>query len=723
MQNKQFKYYLRKKISAGVYEYYYINSGAVAITPTITEIDFAPKGWSESLLEWERGFDWFGVFTNMSNPFDFVRDGGEILRDIYYTTGVNGNCELYIEKLNDSTQLYDLYYRGELDFSQIEDNTPYVKINVMDGSYMEKLKARKDTTYEVSIDSDPDYFYIKMDGITLTSTLNYTTIIEPTTYPAPLYKLDFYQTIQPTVAYIDGDNSALVGNPETQNSDIQELVLSQANWAMDTFLFTSYRDSDVIADFDFQIAISNNPIGLPNSQDPIKIQVVLYKVSNLGKTINPPAHIFETAAFKNHSTGTTVYNVIDTSAQFSISKREKLGLGIRVLLASGYPTGYGQEWQVGINEGTFTLNFETRLQETYIKALPPENVFDTLVDEISDNEVLKSSTPLVTNKSYAITSGDALRGLTGALIKTNFSNFYTSYNAILNLATYYNKNTNTHLITDKSDVLDGATLVYDIGEVSEFTIKPLTAEMPSSLLLGYPEIRIEGLNGKEAFNNTFEWTTPITRVKTQKDLRCIYIADPFEIELHRANLEGKTTTNSDADNDVFIIHTEAAAAGTYLGKDYYNLYRDATMTINGLLFPDDMFNIELSPKRNMLRNGSYIHSLLHLMDSDYIKFQTSDRNQNLQTILGAVTTTENEDVLISNLDAALFLPIVAEFKCKNPVNIQALLGANPYGYMTLTWKGNQYEVFLLKSSEMPATKASQTIRGILTPNNTLSNLI
>ena len=724
MQNKQFKYYLRKKISAGVYEYYYLNAGVLASQVSPIEIGHSPAGWDEQSLEWKRGLEWFGVFTNMTTPLRFNSDGAKILRSIYYTEGIEGNCELYIEKLNDSTQLYELYYRGELDFSKILDEDNYVSANVMDGSYMESLKSRESTTYELDIDGHPDFFYIRMDGITLKSRIEYITINEPAgTFPTSMFNnVWFNDAIGPTISMVREDASAVVGVPYTQSFTQTSFVSGNFYPNPDrTYFFICHNDSTYDMDIDFRVALRNQGVGpTASSQDPIKLEI---RKVLLGTNATLPFStvIYTTPTFQASNGSTTIYNINLSFTGVAISKGDRIGLVMNVITAAGIMSN-AQEYDIAIEAGTIDMEFATRIPETYIKALNPEVVFDNLVDEISNNEVSKSAAPLVTNKSYAITSGDAIRGIP-ALLKTSFADFFNSYNPIINLGTYYDKTANTHYITDKSDLFDSGTLIYDIGEVSNLTVKPLTEEIPSGMLIGYPEIKVEGLNGNQAFNDKMELTTPVTRVKNEVDYRGGYIADPFEIELYRANLEGKTTTSGEVDNNIFLIHIESASAGTHDGVPYYDLYRDPAMVITGILFPDEMFNIELSPKRNMLRSGSYYHSLLHLMESDYIKFQSSDRNKSLSTTLGAVTITESANVLISDLDAALFLPIIFEFDCVNPVNVQSLLDANPYGYMTFDWKGNQYEGFLMESSENPARRPSQRIKLLATPNNTLSNLI
>ena len=69
----------------------------------------------------------------------------------------------------------------------------------------------------------------------------------------------------------------------------------------------------------------------------------------------------------------------------------------------------------------------------------------------------------------------------------------------------------------------------------------------------------------------------------------------------------------------------------------------------GLLEPDSVYNLGLSPKRCLLNNGAYIRSVLR---NGNLKFTTSSKNK--EVVSGGVT--EKEDVVIITLDSPFFKP-------------------------------------------------------------------
>ena len=90
MQVDNFKFYIRGwDVGTASYFYYYVDSiGDVLTTFTKTPINFAPKGWKEMKLKWERGYTYDGIFTNYPIPFDFTQDVAIIFPCLYYTLGI-----------------------------------------------------------------------------------------------------------------------------------------------------------------------------------------------------------------------------------------------------------------------------------------------------------------------------------------------------------------------------------------------------------------------------------------------------------------------------------------------------------------------------------------------------------------------------------------------------------------------------------------------------------
>jgi hypothetical protein len=76
--------------------------------------------------------------------------------------------------------------------------------------------------------------------------------------------------------------------------------------------------------------------------------------------------------------------------------------------------------------------------------------------------------------------------------------------------------------------------------------------------VGHREQTSDDVNGKFGFNGYQVYTSPYQRGSKELDLQSPYKADPYEIELTRINFDGRTTTDSQSDNDVFVIDVNQA---------------------------------------------------------------------------------------------------------------------------------------------------------------------
>src|SRR5690625_1747173 len=82
---------------------------------------FAPIGWDENTIQWERSDLYYGLMRSFSFPIKFVEDGAFLLRRKLYNGNIEGYALLRIEILNRDTWGYELLYEGEIDFSTVID--------------------------------------------------------------------------------------------------------------------------------------------------------------------------------------------------------------------------------------------------------------------------------------------------------------------------------------------------------------------------------------------------------------------------------------------------------------------------------------------------------------------------------------------------------------------------------------------------------------------------
>ena len=150
-QPKTFRFYLRYNDS-GTYKYYYVSGGSVLTTTTQTQLSRAPLGWKDCEVGWERGFTYFGLFTNYTTPLKFIKDGAMILRSRSYVVGggIESKLELFVEKFNPSTYAYETFFTGDLDMSQSVDEFNYVTANIMESGFDYKIKNQRKSAKKIN---------------------------------------------------------------------------------------------------------------------------------------------------------------------------------------------------------------------------------------------------------------------------------------------------------------------------------------------------------------------------------------------------------------------------------------------------------------------------------------------------------------------------------------------------------------------------------------------
>src|SRR6202008_1524349 len=99
---------------------------------------------------------------NYTLPYKYTFEAAKILRFVYYTYGPEKGCQLYVEILNHTTQLYSAYYTGDIDFTTANDQRDFFSVGVKETGVAASIKANEDVIYEVPI-TTPDKIIIDID--------------------------------------------------------------------------------------------------------------------------------------------------------------------------------------------------------------------------------------------------------------------------------------------------------------------------------------------------------------------------------------------------------------------------------------------------------------------------------------------------------------------------------------------------------------------------------
>jgi hypothetical protein len=407
----------------------------------------------------------------------------------------------------------------------------------------------------------------------------------------------------------------------------------------------------------------------------------------------------------------------------------------------------------------YSLELEAQFQnfvpDTYVPVIPAGRVIEQLMDKMTNSGPTTADVNVLdtTYRRIHITSGDALRRLTNSQVKLSFNKTYRSLDCHLDLRMGYDKTADELTIDEKETAYDNATQIIDLGEVATLEVEPLKELNFSTLKIGSPNNIYDEINGKEEFNVTSEFSSPLQKIIATRDMVSDIRADMFGIVMSIANLTDKQQADSDSDNDAFFIDVDIdSVAGTFdlngTPTNYYDLYRtpingtagasffeiqNLFLDVNGTFSNEDkVFNIFFQPKRMLYRNGRFLRSIFFHQGGEDLKLITTGKNTagNVRMIVseGATPTVYDEGVneTINDLAAAstaYFAPFLFKVTAKTPANLLSIITTDPYGFVAFRWLGTSYYGFILQMSEKVAELQPGKFELIAMADTDFSNLV
>ena len=376
-------------------------------------------------------------------------------------------------------------------------------------------------------------------------------------------------------------------------------------------------------------------------------------------------------------------------------------------------------------------------------------------------------------QNILITCGNSLRDISGIdYLNTSMDEIFKSLGNIFSLGLGIETDTygvNYIRIEGLNYFFQNDTLILDLGsDVYGLEIKPLTTNNGNSIKTGYKKRPDNADYGYDSPMVETDFKVPVTRLKGELDYTVQATVDPYEIETARAEQNAKDQSSANSDNGTFLIHLSTTYVTginiinpikanvdpqpvmyvpKVLGLSVQNTDPITAPYSVGLLFPDTMYNIALSPARNLLRNGSLLHSIFDGLDSLHLSFIKQYQmmfNQyqedyvpqlypSITTNIGSGAVTEAADLAISNLGSSwgiasptpnkLFRPFLIKITTKQDVNLYSIMntftsGTNPYGYIQFTVDGNVYRGFIYDVEQKVGNQAATTFTLLSCPDQT-----
>lgn len=637
----------------------------------------SPIGWEENVISFKRDTKYWGVIRDFTLPLRFISEGAKILRSQYYFYGIEAQVRLQIYKLNNLTWIHEPFYLGDIDFSKSDDQIDTFTCNVMQGGISKMIKAYENVKYEIDLDV-PEAVDIEIPGIGFTDYANSVT------------EAGLMANVYPAINLVI--NKLLSGDATAQNT----VRWTEAQPDPDNWAFRSNKDG-------LNARIYGRFSGETQPANGVRvIRMIIMNGGNTGNSVYQPLIFNGSGAF-------------DVTFDFNVT----LGNGQRVF----FDTVGGN---IILNSSEVNMSYSSVVAPVISKALRPKYVLEQLLRKINNNNPVPVTSYLLDNtewKNLTITSGDGIRQIPGAKIKTSLKDFFTSYDAVL--CAGMGINSDSVIFEERESFFTDIVTSANVGKVKDCKFEPALEYFYSSLKAGYKDQSYNELDGKDEFNSEQEWTLPITRVQKELNIQSVYRADVRGIEDLRINFitnpDTDKSTDSDSDNDVFFVKIRETPE---TGGLYKPVMSEAFTDISGVNSPELMYNMEISLKKNLLRHSAFIKSFLDRMDGYLIRFGSATKNAEFSTTdLNGIRVKENENITVESLEGQLFKPLVATFECNYPKNIQALIESNPYGSIIFEFEDNIYKGFILEVSTDATKNSQREFRVLLTSSNNLLNLI
>lgn len=682
---------------------YYVENNVVKTGNIPNPINLTPDGWQDIMIQWERNMKYAGTQRNFTGSLGFVGDGAQILRYINFNNNFEVKIYLLIQKkrleITDDNYafVYRFFYKGDLDFSsysQSDINEGFkVTINIMDGGFNKYLKAYNSVTYEVPCNKDtPGAVPVWMDGIEFYNKFNFV---------LPDFDNDLYFSSAVSLAFVnqEGDSFGIfTASQLLENLSPNDQPTYCAS--SDNFFFVSIKP--VTIHVTATIVYTNHDLAATTFSN--ILMTSLGTIYSLHRDSDPSTLTLFPGQVYTH----------DVDIYIPLAVNEKV---FNLLTNNiGFASVPGK---LAVVSNNFSVEVNSTIDPTLCYCLRPNDLFKSLVDNMT-TEQYEVSSQLLADRSHIVhTCGNAIRGFDDAVIKTSFDDFFTTRSVIDAAGLNVNEDLKTVLIETRKSYFDTSNPI-DLGLIKNLKISVAKDFIFNLLKVGYPEQTYDSVNGKNEFNNTSQFTDIITRIAKELDLLIESRADGYGIETLRMDYFNRDSVDSSSDNDNFIINIEDEPRE----DGYYHLRRASYVSITGVISPDTLFNIEdLTPKRLLLTNGDFIHSCLYNFGGTELTFQTTEKNALLSTENFGVTITENANVPVDSLAPAYFIPVQFDFETQVPFDLVELLTNDPNRCFKFTYNGIVYTGFNMKVGIAPNDNKSQTFTLLSTVDNDLKKLI
>lgn len=615
----------------------------------LIELSMQPDGWSDGEVEYKRSETYKGLSRTLTvKELIFVKEARDYIQWVYENFGPGGEVIFTVDyRKQDYT--YDQYYQGKLDLFTYFIDEIGVKVQVIDNSFVSKVYTRDDLDLNLLNET-------AVDGEAITTWADQNVTMPDTS-------IDRNSVFHDAAAGFVDESPHLCPLVEDSSdfSETQGQTMGDAITAANGFFTASFEDRIL------QVTgtCTAEAVGDGNSHD---------------WTFGIIARIFNSDGSFFVDVGLDIDEFTGDSPSFSLSWDKQITLYTgqsMALIAEVSPvTSPGSVYKFSYTGLDMTCDetfIGTPLKQTmafgYYEAFL--RVLQLMTGKNSpfySDYFGRTDTPIITYGSNG-EIGFVVRGIFFRIPfnmgwDNNLFPLTVSFRDLfITLANIYGLGMAVETISGDQKVrvetlshFFDANVVLDISDRlrPEAISKECKADWYYKQIdTGYNRFEYAAVEGLYEYNTKSSYAT-VNVTKSKLDLIAKYRADNQGIRLLlRAPGEEEYEFSKDykGDEDIFLIR------GWKDGSTYKASLAEDFSLVGGTIYADRSFNLNITPARNLLRNGKTIRAGLKYAPLSLLRWQTSEKNTALFTQLTTESAPvyENADIPVSDLDAPLWL--------------------------------------------------------------------
>lgn len=664
-------------------------------------LSYAPMGWDSSLFKEQLDNKYYTIRRSFSEELKFVFEAYDLLTKILYFDGPDALAQLEILKLEYKSQTYKRIYLGKFDFENNPIDDKLIKtftVNLTQEGISNDLDAYQDVVFSIPVEEN-NPISVNLGALSVTG--NAILIGDPYIAEGNPYGLQYYPAL---TAYSDSTTDDVVELFDTTFSQFQR---------PEAIFLKSHQNALAIRVWGSITIKPNRPINDPGIGWRGFVVVYLRNgIANTNLTLGKiPIVLSSPSDFDNELS-------LDYDQSTIVNDLDEL-----YFFAEFQNVYESQHFDIPFNiyNSSVNISYTTSTVDYFTRGIRIFDLFKSLTQKLNDSILYLAISDLLSNtewKNLVVFVGDSIRGISNTQIKTSFSDFFKSIDAILCVGLGISDN---NLVLEKRSFFFNKFIkIADIGEVSSMQIEVATDYLYSLLKVGYQDNTYEIELGKEEVNTEQSWSSSSSISQTNKEITSIYRTDPKGIDQLITDFRNQETATVDtnSDNDVWLVKIKESPEedGTYRyeGTEIYQSVRGIT--------PGKIFNLKLDPRSMLVRYSSVLSVPFAIKKSGQINFQSSKKNSALSvTNFDNVTINETDPLPYDKMEAPLFVPfyatITSSLSDEKYDTMISNLSLN--GYVQWTFKNKTYKGFLVENEFDIVRKSTKQLKFLLTTDNDL----